>query len=211
MLGAGSSQTRSERVGTFDLGSKPITRALLLRGAQIQDETILLAKRLGSKRTFEEESSLSEFAASCASTVAITVSFDSLKKLDRRIFFPNEPVPKYAPMVVAFSLFVLESIYAHLSAEDVHFDFPKTAAETAGLFFIDHHVDERNKYAKQGLAAFESIRQVDLVNVKEWRDTFFKMVPVYLLQRTTTKQDLRQIDFGVQFASKLSALFKAGE
>jgi hypothetical protein len=212
MFSAGTTQTRSERAAAIDLEGKPIAKALLLRGAEYQDDAILFAKRMGSKRTVADEGSLNEFAASCAATVAAKVTYDALKALGRPdAFFPYEPVPNYAPMVVAFSLFVLESTCAHLKAEKVDLDFPTVAAQTAGLFFVSHPEAERIENAKRGIGAFQSVAQIDVPHVKEWRDTFFKIVPMYVLQWTTTKQDLKAIDFNELFASKLAGLLKAIE
>lgn len=212
MFESEENQTRSKRAAAVDLEGKPITRALVLHAAEFQDELILFAKRMGIKRTIREESTLSDFAAGCASTIALKVTYDALKALGRpEAFFPYEPVPKYAPMVVAFSLFVLESMCAHLKAEGIELDFPKLAAETAGLFFVSHPDAERIENAKRGISAFQSVVQVDATNVKEWHDTFFKIVPMYLLQWTTTKQDLKQIDFNELFAGKLAGLLKAIE
>lgn len=205
-------QSRSDRAAAFDLEGKPITRALVLHAAEFQDELFLFVKRMGIKQTIREESTLNEFTAGCASTIALKVTCDALKALGRpEAFFPNEPIPKYAPMVVAFSLFVLESICAHLKAESIELDFPKLVAETAGLFFVMHPDAERIENANRGISAFQSVVQVDARNVKEWHDTFFKIVPVYLLQWTTTKQDLKQIDFNELFADKLAGLIKAIE
>lgn len=209
MLGSVPAKTRSERVATFGLDGKPITRAVLLRGAALQDDAILLARRLGNTKAFAEESSLGEFAASCASTIALTVSYDALKKNERPMFFPNEPVPKYAPIVVAFGIFILQSIHAHAEAEGVHFDFQRAAAQTASLFFIDHPAEERVKCAKLGLEAFESVANVDLPNVQEWRDTFFKMVPLYLLQLAKGNQGGKRMDLDSLFAAKMENLLRS--
>ena len=212
MLGAGTRQTRSERAAAIDLEGKPIAKALLLRAAEYQDDAILFAKRMGSKGAVAEEGSLNEFAASCAATFASKVTYDALKALGRpEAFLPYEPVPKYAPMVVAFSLFVLESICAHLKAEEIDLDFPNIAAQTAGLFFVGHPDAERIENAKRGISTFQSVAQVDASNVKEWHDGLFKIVPMYVLQWTTTKQDLKQIDFNELFAGKLAGLLKAIE
>ena len=212
MLGARKIQTRSERALAFNLEGKPIAKALLARAAEYQDEAIAFAKRMGSKKIPAEPASLSEFSASCATTISYKVTCDALKTLGRpEAFLPYDPVPKYAPMVVAFSLFILESICAHLKAEEIEIDFPRLAAQTAELFFVSHPETERIENIKLGISAFQSVTQVDASNVKDWHNTLFEAVPMYILQWSTTKQDLERIDFNELFASQLSSLLRTIE
>ncbi|MGH8755619.1 MAG: hypothetical protein ACREU0_07330 [Burkholderiales bacterium] len=103
--------TRLERARSFDLTDKPFTQALLSRAAQYQDEAIRDVKDMGGTRSIPDETSLTRFAASCAATIAHHMTIEAAKTQARSaVFLPYEPVPKFAPMVVAFSLFVLAGI-----------------------------------------------------------------------------------------------------
>lgn len=208
---AASEQTQMERVAAFDLEDKPITKALLLRAADYQDEAIRLARQLGNSQPIAQETSLGDLAAGCASSIANKVTIEALVALGRPVFFPHEPLPKYAPMVVAFGLFVAVSICSHLKAERIELELEKVASRTAGLFFVNHPDDERIEHAKRGIAAFQTIAESDASNVQEWQETLSKLVPMYLLQWTMSKDELKKIDFIKPFASQLASLLKVIE
>ena len=208
MLG-GNSQSRLERAATFDLEGKPIAKALLLRAAQYQDEAILYARQMGIASSVSEEKSLNDFAAGCAVTIAHKITTDAQEIIGQRsVFLPYDEVPKHARMVVAFSLFVLECIHAHLKSEEIELDFAKDAAETAGLFFAGHPHKERLEHAMRGIATFQSAAQTNLSTVKDLQDGLYKMVPLYILQWTTTNEGMKKVDSNRLFASMLHLFLK---
>ena len=121
---------------------------------------------------------------------------------------PFDAIPKHAPMVTAFSLFVLAGIHGQLNAEGVALDFSEASVGTALLFSLGHSDEKRLKQANQSIAAFRSVVQASGSNVKEWRDNCMTLVPMYVLQWTTTDEKLKNRDFTPLFASMLSSLLK---
>lgn len=212
LFGGQKTVTRVERANSFGLSDKPFTRALVLRAAQYQDDTIHDLENMGGTRPIHDEKSLNAFAASCASTIAYHVAVEAAKSQGRNpAFLPHEPVPTYAPMVVAFSLFVLAGIQGQLKAEGVELAFQEIAASTANLFYLAHPDDERISNASRGIAAFRSIAKADAENVRTWHDNLMKIVPMYVLQWNTDNKELKQLDCMSLFGSMLASLLKAVE
>lgn len=212
MLGLQTAPTRSERAQSFDLTNRPFTRALVLRASRYVDETLSELRSMGGVRPVQNEKTLEAFAASCASTIAYHVAVEAARSQGRSAaFLPYEPVPAYAPMVVAFSLFVLAGIEGHLKAEGVVMGFPEVAASTANLFFLSYPDDERLHNTKRGIATFQSIAKADVENVRLWHDNLMKIVPMYVLQWETENAELKKIEFGPLFGGMLSGLIRAIE
>jgi hypothetical protein len=204
--------TRLDRANGFSLPDRPITSALLSRAARYQDEAIRDLREIGGSPKISDEKSLITFAASAASTIAYHVAVEAAKSQGRNpAFLPYETVPKYAPMVVAFSLFILAGIDGHLKAEGLDIRFPETAASTANLFFLGHPSDERVAHASRGIAAFQAIGKQDAENVRAWHDNLMKIVPIYVLQWSSDKEEMRKLDFNSLFGSMLAGLLKAVE
>jgi hypothetical protein len=210
MFGLETVSSRTARAQSFDLADKPFTRALVLRASSYIDETLRDLKSVGGIRPIQHEKTLEAFAASCASTIAYHVAVEAAGSQGRNAsFLPFEPVPSHAPMVVAFSLFVLAGIEGHLKAEGVVIGFPEVAASTANLFFLSHPDDERVHNAKRGIAAFQSVAKVDVANVRSWQDNLMKVVPMYVLQWETQNRELKKIEFGPLFGNMIAGLIRA--
>ena len=212
LFGGPKTVTRLERANSFAVNGKPFTSALLSRAAQYQDEAIRDVREMGGSSRVPDEKSLKDFAASSASTIAYHVAVEAAKAQGRNpAFLPYESVPKYAPMVVAFSLFILAGIHGQLKAEGIDIHFPETAASTANLFFLAHPDDERVAHASRGIAAFQAIAKQDAENVRTWHDNLMKIVPMYVLQWSTDKEEIKKLDFNSLFGSMLASLLKAVE
>lgn len=209
MFSARKELTQLERVSAFDLNERPFARALLLRAAYLQDEAIRDLGKMGSTAAVRENKSLVDAASSSATTVAYHVTTEACKVLGQSVvFMPFDAIPKHAPMVTAFSLFVLAGIHGQLNAEGVALDFSEASVGTALLFSLGHSDEKRLKQANQSIAAFRSVVQASGSNVKEWRDNCMTLVPMYVLQWTTTDEKLKNRDFTPLFASMLSSLLK---
>ena len=119
-LGSGKNPSRTEQAKIFDLTNKQFTQALLLRASQYQDEAVQDLKEMaGRTKPIVEDKTLNEFAASCAATIAHHITTEAIKNIGRNAaFLPYDPVPKYAPMVVAFSLFVLAGLQGQLKVKN---------------------------------------------------------------------------------------------
>lgn len=199
-----------ERAKSFDLTDRPFTQALLLRAAEYQDEAIQDIKEMGGHRSVPDEPSLIAFATTCANTIAYHVTIEAARSQGHNaVFLPGEPLPKYAPMVVAFSLFVLAGIQGQLKAEGIEFAFRDAAAETAKLFYLALPDDERVTNASHGIDVFRAIAQSNSANVRNWHDSLMKIIPIYVLQWTTQNGELKQVDCLALFGGMFSGLLKA--
>jgi hypothetical protein len=167
---------------------------------------------MGLASSVSQEESLSEFAAGCAVTIAHKITTDAQETIGQRnVFLPGDEVPKHAPTVVAFSLFVLQCIHAHLKAEELELEFGKDAAEVAGLFFAGHPRKERVEHAMRGVAAFQSEAQGNRSNVKDLQEGLYKIMPLHILQWTTTNEGMKKVDTNRLFASMLYIFLKEVE
>lgn len=210
VLGA-KKQSRRKQAETYNLGDKPFTKALLLRGSEYQDDAKSQYRELGGRRPFTEDNTIEEFAASCAVTVAYHITTRSMESIARGlVFMPYEPPPKEAPMVVAFSLSILVGIYGQLEAEGIKIDFREATMDTANLFYLCHPDHERAQYAMEGIKVFQALaEQTDRDNVKKWHDNLMELIPIYVLQWTTENAELKKLDHIPLFGSMLSTLLKA--
>lgn len=204
--------SRIEGAKRFDLAAKPFTRALVLRAAEHQDEAIRDVREMGGLRTIPDEPSCDAFTASSASTIAYHITTEAAKSLGQNVaFLPSEPVPKEAPLVVAFALLVLAGVHGQLKSEGLQLPFAEIAAETANLFFLAHPDEERIENANRGIAAFRSFAQSDAANVRSWHDSLMKLVPMYISQWTTDNPELKKLDCIPLFGSMLQSLLKAAK
>ena len=74
-----------------------------------------LKEMSGRTKPVAQPQTLEEFAASCAATIACHVTTQARKRIGHKAtFLPYDPVPNYALMVDAFSLFVLIGIQGQL-------------------------------------------------------------------------------------------------
>jgi hypothetical protein len=205
--------SRREQADTYKLADKPFTRALLLRASHYQDEAERdLKKMVERTKPIAQDKTFNEFAASCAVTIAYHITTEAMKNTGHdAAFLPSTPVPKYAPMVVAYSLFLLTGIQGQLQAEGVELNFREMAADTANLFFMTHPDEEGAKNAMEGIKAFQIVARGNGNNVKDWHDNLMQLIPMYVLQWTTENQELKKHDFVPLFGSLLSSLLKAVE
>jgi hypothetical protein len=203
-----------DQADTYKLTEKPFTKALLLRASRYQDETPqsllngMLWPIINLKRTTFEE-----FTASCAITIACHITTEAIKNIGREAVFRN-PVPSYAPMVVAYSLCLLAGIKFELQAEGIEVGWRDMAIITTGVFFfMGHTEEERVKNVTEGIKMFQFVAPATTIhnNWKDWRDSLMQLIPIYVLQWTTEKQDLKQRDFVPLFGSMLSSLLKTVE
>jgi len=213
IFGGGKKPTRSEQADSYNLDDKPFTRALFLRASKYQDEaTGDLKEMSGRTKPVAEPQTLEEFAASCAATIAYHVTTQARKRIGHKAtFLPYDPVPNYAQMVVAFSLFVLIGIQGQLKAEGIELDFSKLAARTGNLFFLFHPDEDKLKHINEGIEAFRAVAQSDAGNVKDWHDNLMQLIPIYVLQWTTDDQEFKDLDCIHLFGSMLSSLLAALE
>jgi len=208
-LAKSKAQTRLERANGFALAGKPFTSALLSRAAQYQDEAIRDLREMGSSVKVPDDTSLAMFAAGAASSIAYHIVIEAAKSQNcNPIFLPYEPVPKYAPLVVAFSLFILAGIYGHLKDEGIDIPFLETAASAAALFYLAHPDDERVANAHRGVQTFQAITRQGTENIQTWCENLMKCIPMYVLQWTSDSPKIKELDFDSLFGRMLGSMLK---
>src|SRR5262249_21985342 len=96
----------------FDLDARPLTKALLLRSADLVQESLTDIKRMGLKpRMAPPPTELDEMIAEAVRVVASDVSNQCIAHLGRSAeFLPHQPLPKDAPAMMAFTLFVVTTL-----------------------------------------------------------------------------------------------------
>src|SRR5205807_8226257 len=119
--------------------------------------------------------------------------------------------PTDAARVVAFSLLLLVDIHSNLKAEGLDLDVKKLWVDTARLFFLDRPEQEQETHVRAAIATFSNISKADHPDLNRWRDDLMKLVSLYVLQWTTTNEELRNTDCASLFGGMLSSLLKATE
>jgi hypothetical protein len=205
--------TRSKKVEDFDFSNKPFTKALCLRATEYHEETINdLKNMVGRVRPIKESNTIDELAASCAITISMHIAHEAAKNIAlSAAFLPYQQTPKQAPLIIAFSLFLLSGIEGPLKAEGIILDSRELTADLATLFFMFHSDEERAKNALNGIETFQYIVKSDDEKVKEWHEDLIKLLDIYVLQWTSDKKEMKEIDCVPLFGGLLSGLLKALE
>lgn len=206
--------TWKDQADAYEIVDKPFTKALSVLASKYQDETLkadisgLLWPLINLRRE-----NFDEFVTGCAITVVCQITVDAIKNIRPDAGFQN-PVPKYTPMIVAYSLCLLTGVRGQLSAEGVEIGWRDMAITAAGVFFfMGHTADERVKHAMEGMDAFQTLVKeiTSRENVREWNDNLMQLVYFYVLQLTTKDKAMEQRDYIPLFGSMLSSLLKTVE
>lgn len=205
--------SRSKKLEEFDFSNKPFTKALCLRAVEYHDEAINdLKESLGSIRPIKENNTINELVASCAITISMHIVHEASQNIGfDASFLPSQQIPKDAPIIIAFSIFLLSGIQDPLEAEGINLDFRELIADLATLFFMFHPDEERAKNALNGIETFQFIVNADDDKVKKWNQDLIKLLDIYILQWTSDKKEMKEIDCIPLFGGLLSALLKSIE
>ena len=193
---------------SYDLSDKPFTQALLLEAAEAVDRAKLdIGARTGAIPQPSRKGSLKDFARSCATVTALEITSGALVSIGREpAFYPGQPVPKDAPMVIAFSLLVLSNISASLKAEGLDLDLEDDAIELAGKFFLLHSPEEKAENVVMGLETFREITQSLAKSVGGWGEYLAQLTPIYVLRNAPEKSQQPEQHFLAAFGHLLGAL-----
>ena len=207
------SRDNRAKIDSYELCDKPFAKALLLSFCEHHEEVkAQLTKMLGRIRPVSEPDSLAEFAETAAILEAHRIGTEAMKRVGREaVFLPHAAVPNYAPLMVAYTLFVLAEIRGHMHDEQIDFDFRGAAAQTANLFFVFHSDEARTKNVLEGLKAFDYVVGVGGDKLQTWAENLGKLVRVFVLQRTMEPKILEKHDLMALFGSMLSTFLAAAE
>lgn len=185
-----------EQAKSYELEDKPFAKALLLRATTLQDQGEKDLKRmLGKLKPTVKPRTFQELASSCAVTIASHITSKSMEAIDRKpAFLSGDPLLKDAPMVIAFSLFVLAGILSELKAEGIELEFKDLAIRTSSLLFFPYPNEDEVDCALNSKYYFHTLATSDAQNVKEWRDELMGLVQIYVMQWTTEDQELKKVD-----------------
>lgn len=197
-----------DKMERFDFSNKPFAKALCSRGNKYQIEAINdLKESLGRIRPIKETRTIEEFVSSCAVTVSMHIGRDAAENIGySSSFFPTKETPKHAPLIVAFSLFLLSGLKAPLEAEGILLNLRELNIDLSILFFMFHPDEERAKNAKDGLDAFHYIVKSGDDKIKSWHENLIKLLDIYILQWTTENNKLKEVNCIPLFGSLLSGL-----
>ena len=181
---------------SFDLVDRPFTEALLTNFKRQYAEAATELKETAQYISPPyNPATLSEAASSAAVSLAHQLTVETVAKLGgSAVYIPGHPVPKNAPIVVAFGIFVLAGLQHELNGESVVIDFHEAALNTAGLFYVLHPETEKVLYIREGINAFRVVAQSDNENVKGWHDNLMNLVRLYILQLTSIKPEAKDFD-----------------
>lgn len=202
---------RSQQADSYKIPDKPFAKALITRASHYQDDAKKdLNYMIGEIRPIEKDRNLDEFVSSSAVSIAYIVTIEALESINKpSAFMPKSDTPKYAPLVVAYSLLILSNIHEHLLAEGIKLNIKETAVDTASLFFLYHTEKEKSENIIKGIKTFQALVNEDSANVIDWRDSIKKLIPLYVHQWTTKDTELKNHDFIPLFGSMLSTLLAA--
>lgn len=197
---------------TFDLPGRPVTRALLLRAAQVTSENVKRLKaELGRLRPIDEPSDLNGQIDSAACVVALGILADALDDVGRYWPLPGDPLPRDMHVIVAFGYWVVVGIFGPLSEEGYDLDFKIVAAGLVNSLFMMHSPEETARQHRLAGEVFHQIAGADAVNVRQWRENVQKLVRLYLIQFTSDDPTIQGRDFRPLFASSLKSVLSAVE
>jgi hypothetical protein len=210
-------KSRVDQAQSYNLDDKPFAKALVLRATTYQDEAKRDLRAMhGKLKPIAEPKTLQEMIASCAVTIVHHITHEAMKNIGRDPTFCdtlllNNPMPKDAPLVVAFSLFVLTGLHYQLQAEGIELEFHDLAVETACLFFMFHSDEDRVKYVMQGIQAFHTVAQSGAQNVRDWHDNLMQLIPIYVMQWTTKDEKFKKVECIPLFGGLLTSLLSTVE
>lgn len=205
----------SERVtaDSFDLTDKPYAKSLLSNFVEEHEQTKdELRRMVGRLRPVSEPSTMAEYVKDASCTLAQKISAEAAKRTGRSpVFLPGEPIPKYAPWLVAYTLFVLAEIRDQLREEQVELDFRVAAVDTASAFFMLHSQEERTANVLAGWEAFQHVAREGGDNLHAWTESLRKLLCVYVLQLTAEPPESEGHDLIGLFGGLLSSFLAAVE
>jgi hypothetical protein len=204
-----------EQIAAYDLSSRPVTKALLLRVAAGLDNDLKWFKEasIGTK-SFKEPSNLEEQIDSAVCCAALNIMFDATEKNKAKsICLPGQPLPSDIGLTVAFAFIAIVGMINPLRAEGYDFDFQKACMTLVRVMFLLHSVEEQEQAYRQGSDVFRQVMlaAAEKKNVREWLDSYTYVVLRYLMQWTTDDQKVKESDFPSLFGSLFKSLIASAE
>jgi hypothetical protein len=128
-------RSRVERLAYYDLTKRPFTRALLLRMATRSDNT---QKALfGQIDPPDLPLDLNDQIAVAVSLATIDILCDAMKEaIGQSIFWPHEPLPKTAHLIVMFAFVIMTGFAGPLEEEGYEIDVKNADANFVNSFFF---------------------------------------------------------------------------
>jgi hypothetical protein len=202
--------SRAERLFDVDLDKRPITRAMLLRAAEVNDDNEKWLNSLGRKSHKEKPTTLAKEIQSAVLIDALRITTDAQEAIGLKWnpFLPGDPLSPHTNLVATFALFVIFNIVGQLRKEG-HNDpddstlFPRLV----DALFLTGSTDEKTNIYKLSLHTFNQVLRSDAPNVREWVKSLSDLVVLYLIG----DEKLKQRGFPFLFGSMLKSLLSAAE
>lgn len=202
--------TYAAYVGSLDIETKPFVKALFLRAATLLDEARTDFKNDGMELKVDKAKPIADFACLALSTIAYDITIQAGNAINvPAVFLPYEPVPKYASVVVAFSMHVSLGIHIRLKEDGVSIDAQEALGRTAMQFFTFHPHDEGREQFARAFTAFQETTANRHQLGNQWKEACVNLVLPYVLQWTTTDENHKTHDYPELFGSLLKVILGA--
>lgn len=202
-------RTQREIAESFDFSGNPFAKAVALMGSREVDESAQFLKEADLPTDTNPNPSMQEALETWAVTITNKVTFEAMHANDVQVFFPYEPVPNHAPLIVAFTGYVLNAINQNLKSEGYELDASRMFTVAAGGLFTAHAVEDKVKEVQRGANAFKAMARSDHPKARDWAENLSKLVSMYLMQETSTQLEFKKIDFPRLFGQLMNSLLKA--
>jgi hypothetical protein len=201
-----------EMMKNYLLQAKPFTKALMLRALQPWDAADEDPKKtLDGLSRQEDDTPFEEFVASTAVATSIGVTKLAAHTIGLNTNYqPGSEIPKEAPIVVAFSLCILNLINEFLLGDGVTINLKEAVIDAAKLHYMFHNNQVASELAFEGVKLFQWIQKNSSKAVSDWREGMSKLVSMYVLQWTSESADLKKLDCINLFAKCLKMLINIG-
>jgi hypothetical protein len=195
-----------------DLDKRPITRALLVRAAEANDDDEH-SLTLGGIFPNQEIKSLAEEIHSAALIDALRITTDAREAIGLKWspFLPGDPLPPNTNLVVTFAFLVMVNILGQVRKEGYNDTDGTLLPQLVHLLFLLGSTEDKKNIYKFSHPVFDQVLRSDLPNVRKWRQGLSDLVFLYLIGEENLDEKLKQRGFPSLFGSMLKSLLSSAE
>lgn len=202
--------SRVERIDSFGLDTRPVTKALLFRDALRRDKAEKELKEQPRKSIKSKEpKNLERAIDSAIISEAYNLTANALRGIGRHDFLSHESIPKDASLILTFTLYLCSHLCSITRQEGYSPSF-LTVGSGACIQLFHAHDQETTLRAwetiVQGSRYCDYFAGVNHPNVTEWQDNLLKLFNRYQEQLLSTETRLMDIDLSPAFGSMLESL-----
>lgn len=207
-------KSQVDQIPIMKLKNRPFALALMMRAAEEVDWSKGdLDALVGKSTPVHVPATIEEQIDSAICVVAMMILESAAEEAGcKHTYLPAEPLPKEAPMVMAFGFFLIMGMVNPLAAEGYKFEFPKACAQLSSAMLLMYTDEERIKAHKAAVAIFQNVAGArDRPNVKGWIDNTTQLVMYYVEQFTSPVPKIKEMTYLPLFGSQLKVLLSTQE